>query len=176
MLRGCVCLYICVKMLIMEQVVESKGISARAYAVCEGIKTGLSVKKAALKFGGYEPQFYKELYENPALEELYLRARATRAHAHFEAIAELKDDLRAGVIDSNIARVELAAIQWQAGKEKPKVYGEKQIPDVQVNISLAGALDAAIALRDAVPVISAPEVIEAEVIPDKRSRIAESLL
>ncbi len=174
MLRVCVCLYICVKMLIMEQVVESKGISARAYAVCEGIKTGLSVKKAALKINWYEAEFFKELYENEPLEALYLRARANRSHAHFESVAELKDDLDTGLLASDVARVKLAAIQWQAGKEKPKVYGEKQQHEVTVQLSL---IDLVKQSMDApLPAIASPEVIEAEIVPDKRARIAESLL
>ncbi len=163
-------------MLIMERVIESKGISAKAFAVLEGIKEGLSVKKSAMRAGWQDGYFYKEMYDNPILEKSYLRARENRSHSHYESVSQICEDMRFGVIDSAIARVELEATKWMASMGNRRIYAEKQIPDVQVNISLAGALDAAIALRDAVPVISAPEVIEAEIVPDKRAKIAESLL
>ncbi len=159
----------------MEQVIDNKGISDRARAVCDGITGGLSVKKAALAIGWQEVEFFKQLYDNPPLEAMYYRARENRAHSHFEEVSQLKEDMTQGRLDPNAARVLLSAIQWQAGKEKPRVYGEKQQHEISVQLSLADLVRQSV--EAPLPVISAPEVIDAEIVPvDTRQRIRDSLL
>lgn len=58
------------------------------------------------------------------LRAQYARAREVRADARFERIDCVIDDMRNKVIDAQQARVEIDAIKWQSGREKPKVYGE----------------------------------------------------
>lgn len=66
----------------------------------------------------------KETEEFDAFRAQYARAREIRADARFERIDCVLTDMRAGVVDAQQARVEIDAIKWQAGREKPKVYGD----------------------------------------------------
>ena len=68
---------------------------------------------------------YKWLADVRPFAENYARARQTRADTRFDRLDQVIADMRAGVIDANQARVEMDAIKWQAGKEKPKAYGDR---------------------------------------------------
>jgi hypothetical protein len=56
---------------------------------------------------------------------LYARAREIRADARFERVDQVIEDMRAGVVDAQQARVEIDAIKWQAAKEAPSRYGDR---------------------------------------------------
>ena len=47
------------------------------------------------------------------------------ANAQAEALEKTIDDMRAGVIDAQMARVEIDARKWFASKFLPKQYGDK---------------------------------------------------
>jgi hypothetical protein len=100
-------------------------ISEKAQAVCDLIPLGRSVLSACKEVEWSHDSFFKELKKSPALADEYARARAARADARFESVDQIKDELREGKIDHHQARVIIDAIKWQAGKEKPKVYGDK---------------------------------------------------
>lgn len=59
-----------------------------------------------------------------AFRQQYARAREIRADARFERIDDVIDDMRAKKVDAQMARVEIDAIKWQAGKENGRRYGE----------------------------------------------------
>lgn len=99
-------------------------IKGQATEICQSIIEGSSVKKAADKIGISEALYFKWLSLFPELHEDYARARAFRADSRFERIDNVLQDLRDGIIDTNMARVEIDTIKWQAGKEKAKVYGD----------------------------------------------------
>ena len=66
----------------------------------------------------------KDGAEFDSFRQQYARSREIRADARFERIDCVLVDMRAGTIDAQQARVEIDAIKWQAGREKPKVYGD----------------------------------------------------
>lgn len=66
----------------------------------------------------------KWMRENPAFGEDYAHAREARADSRQDRIDEIGAKLERGEIDSNTARVLVDIEKWQAGKEKPKSYGE----------------------------------------------------
>jgi hypothetical protein len=84
----------------------------------------------------------------------YARAREHRADARSDRIDAICEDLRAGKIDPNTARVLADCEKWQAGREKPAVYGDR----VETRVTGAGGgplqIEAAAAVRallDALP-------------------------
>jgi len=68
---------------------------------------------------------YEWFRKHESFSTNYVRAREDRADYRFDRVDEVIKDLRADVIDASQARVELDAIKWQTGKEKPKQYGDK---------------------------------------------------
>src|SRR5699024_4603638 len=55
----------------------------------------------------------------------YAKALSALAHAQAEALEQAIDDMRSGVIDAQMARVEIDARQWFASKFLPKQYGDR---------------------------------------------------
>ena len=67
---------------------------------------------------------YVWLDEDKEFSDNYARAREIRADLRVEKIEDIIQDMRTGVIDHQMARVEIDSIKWQAGKEKPRDYGD----------------------------------------------------
>ena len=70
----------------------------------------------------------------PSFSDDYMRARDDRGDLRNDKIDEIRDNMLAGLIDFNTARVAIDTLKWQAGKEAPKRYGER--------LELAGDKDA----------------------------------
>lgn len=68
---------------------------------------------------------YKWLDEKEGFSNNYIRAKEQRADGRFDRIDQVILDMRNREIDPQMARVEIDAIKWQAGKENEK-YGDKQ--------------------------------------------------
>lgn len=68
---------------------------------------------------------YQWLSKHKEFADNYARAREIRAYRRNEDIDEIMADMKAGDVDAAQARVMLDAIKWQAGKEAPKVFGDK---------------------------------------------------
>ncbi len=68
---------------------------------------------------------YKWMREQPAFADNYARSREDRADWRSDRIDNYIKMMMAGEIDSNQCRVAIDAEKWQAGKEKPKRYGDK---------------------------------------------------
>jgi hypothetical protein len=87
----------------------------------------------------------KWMRENPTFNEDYTRAREARADSRQDRIDEIGAKLERGEIDANTARVLVDIEKWQAGKEKPKSYGEK----IDVNATVTGDIRIVIGGADA---------------------------
>jgi len=55
----------------------------------------------------------------------YARAREVQADSTYEEIQEVEVEVRAGIIDAQVARVLIDSKKWRAGRMKPKIYGDK---------------------------------------------------
>ena len=75
------------------------------------------------------------------------RAKCVQAEAIEQKLMNIQQDVMAGLIAPDAARVAVSLLQWRAAKKNPKVYGDKTIlsndPDNPVT-SLALRLDTAI--------------------------------
>lgn len=90
----------------------------------------------------------------PARCEQYTRAQAIRTEVRVENLAVVAGDTTR---DAQCRRVEMDAIKWIAGKEKPKKYGDR----LQIDANIAGATKEQ---RDAA-VKTATGVLPAEALP-----------
>lgn len=103
--------------------------------ICGLISQGYSVHKISQKPEMPCPaSIFNWLTDHKDFLDKYMRAREERTNARFEKIDSVIDDLREGIIDHKIARVEIDAIKWQLGKEAPLKYGDR--------VTLAGDRDA----------------------------------
>lgn len=72
-----------------------------------------------------ESTAYAWLAKHSEFSEKYARARAIRAFRRAEQVDQVREDMRSGLIDAQVARVEIDAIKWQTGKENPKAFGDR---------------------------------------------------
>jgi hypothetical protein len=62
---------------------------------------------------------------HPEFQHEYARAREHRADARADRIDEIAEELRTGKLDASTARTLFDVERWQAGREKPAVYGDR---------------------------------------------------
>lgn len=101
----------------------SQEVAAR---ICDEVANGSNLNRiCAREDFPSRTTVYVWFQQHPSFADNYARSRETRGDGRFDKIDDVVDDMRAGTIDSNTARVQIDAIKWQAGKEKPKAYGDK---------------------------------------------------
>lgn len=131
--------------------------------ICRRVADGENLRRlSALPAFPSRDTIYNWLNSEKSFADQYARARELRADSRNEEIDEIRQKLTNGQISSDVARVAIDSLRWQAGKEKPKVYGErmtlagdKENP-LQV---LALRLDAAIQEAET---LQLPAVVEGE--------------
>ena len=103
--------------------------------ICAAIALGTNLNRLC-ESEDYPDQatVYRWMLKEPAFCEKYARARQARADVRSDRSDALREDLLAGRIDPNQARVAFDIERWQAGKENPKRYGDK----VQQEVSGTG--------------------------------------
>lgn len=72
-----------------------------------------------------ESAIYLWLKDRPSFMEKYTRAREIRAFRRAESADQVTEDMRNGLIDASMARVELDKIKWQAGRENSRAFSDK---------------------------------------------------
>lgn len=70
--------------------------------------------------------------EDPAFYEQYARAREAQADYYADEITEIADK----ATDANLARLQIDARKWAAGKLKPKTYGDRLQLDGDMRVNL----------------------------------------
>lgn len=76
------------------------------------------------------------LRENNSFATKCARARDEQADFTFDRHQDIIEDMFAGTIQTDQARVALSALQWRAAKLAPKKYGDKQTIDHEGSISV----------------------------------------
>lgn len=105
--------------------------------VCRGVVAGLSVAKCCAMPGmPSKDTVFQWLMDDAEFSDQYARARERRADARAERIDDLCDDVKAGTLKPDAARVIIDAEKWQAGKENSKRYGDKLTLDGDMNLKL----------------------------------------
>lgn len=83
-----------------------------------------------------EGTVYGWMKAHAAFAEEYARARAIRAYRRAEDIDEVVQEVRDGKLEPNAGRVAIDAMKWQAGKEAPRVFGERIAHEHQGTLTL----------------------------------------
>lgn len=105
-----------------------------ARKICEQIADGSNLSKlCALDEYPTRTTVYSWFRAHPTFLNDYACARETRGEGRGEEVDAIKQQLANGDIDYNVARTLLDAVKWQAGKECPKLYGDRTT-SVQVNV------------------------------------------
>jgi len=100
--------------------------------ICEHVADGLSIRKALKQSDKYPSwaTFRKWKFENAELLTQYTRAREDRADTKDDKIDDILEQLMAGEIDPQTAKVLIDTLKWQMGKENKNVYGDSSKVDV----------------------------------------------
>lgn len=98
--------------------------------VIELIEAGES-ERSACEAAGINRGTFRTTALRLGVADQYARALSALAHAQAEALEKTIDDMRAGTIDAQMARVEIDARKWFASKFLPKQYGDKLETTVQ---------------------------------------------
>lgn len=93
-------------------------------AVIELMEAGESERSACETVGINRGTFRSAALRHSAADH-YARGLTALANAQAEALEKTIDDMRAGTIDAQMARVEIDARKWFASKFLPKQYGDK---------------------------------------------------
>lgn len=101
-----------------------------ANTICDLVAEGQNLHRIG-KLDGFPPRWRIDewLEENEGFAAKYARAREARSDWRAARIDEITSRLLEGEIDPGAARVAIDAEKWQAGKEKPKVYGDKIVQE-----------------------------------------------
>lgn len=92
--------------------------------VIELIESGIS-ERAACREVGVNRMTFRTTALKSNVEDQYARALEALAADQIEKMEQTIEDMRKGVVDSNMARVELDTRKWFASKLLPKRYGDK---------------------------------------------------
>jgi hypothetical protein len=82
-------------------------------------------ERAACKAGGISRSTFRSAVLREKVADHYARALEGLALDQVEKLEAAIDDMRSGVIDYQVARVEIDARKWFASKLLPKRFGEK---------------------------------------------------
>lgn len=96
----------------------------KVMAILERIESGESERAACEAVGMNRMTFRSRALKLGAASQ-YAASLSSLAHAQAEKLEQAIDDMRAGVIDAQMARVEIDARKWFASKFLPKRYGDK---------------------------------------------------
>ena len=122
---------------------ERKQIYAK---ICRGIAGGSSIGKMLRSDDSLPSRdtVFNWLYEDKEFADQYARARSGRADARAERIDDLCDEVKAGTLDPQAARLIIDTEKWQAGKENAKRYGERRVvqgDDEAPPVRVSGSID-----------------------------------
>jgi hypothetical protein len=129
--------------------------------ICRALASGAKTMREACATAEGLPSrttVFEWLYEDPDFADQYARARMARADVRADDIDEITQQTLEGTLDPAAARVVIEAKKWQAGKEKPKVYGDRHfveadlrhsVPDESVEAQIAQLLGKAGAIGPA---------------------------
>ena len=109
-------------------------------AICERIAQGESLTAVCSSEDmPARTTVYRWIEENEEFRDAYARAREDQAHSFFDEVTDISMKVASGEMDPQSARVIIDARKWQAGKLRPKVYGDKTITE-NTNINLRPSL------------------------------------
>ena len=98
---------------------------AKVQNVLDLVGEGMSVMQACARAGLARSVFLKYVSRDE-----YARARDAQADAHFDEMADLEEQCRAGILDPQAFRALLDSRKWRLARMRPKIYGDKSAVDL----------------------------------------------
>lgn len=98
----------------------AKSNAVKIRTALELISGGQSVRKACEAAGIARTVFLENVDGDQ-----YARAREAQADAHFDEMAELEAECRAGTLDPQAFRALLDSRKWRLARMRPRVYGDR---------------------------------------------------
>lgn len=116
---------------------------------CDGLRSGLSIRKIE-KLEGMPKigDVYQWLKTNETFAKLYASARDDQAETLADDILNIADDES---IEPEHKRIMVDSRKWIAAKLKPKKYGDRQIVDQNVTVSLVDLVTASMKTVEQLP-------------------------
>ena len=121
------------------------------------VSHGLSIQEYAKTRDVPYKRMMARIKDDEALSKGLAEAKHARAWGYFEDVDRVTDLVEDGKIDPNAGRVVLQSRQWQAKMMDRNTFGDRQQVDMKVQ-------DVTQEHLDAVRRMSAPEVVEGEVV------------
>lgn len=106
---------------IQEYILEQLAIGRSLVSICKEPGTPSYVLVSTWR--NEDEEFFKK----------YTRAREDQADYIADEISDIADN----ATDANLARLQIDARKWKAGKLKPKVYGDRLNLDADVNLNIS---------------------------------------
>jgi predicted transcriptional regulator len=103
-------------------------------ALCEKIGEGMTTAEIA-KAAGVSRPILSAFLNRAEHADSYRRARETRAANHAERIEQLANEVEAGTIDTNAARVSIDARKWVASRLDAGRWGDSKAPLVNIQLT-----------------------------------------
>lgn len=88
------------------------------------MERGLSERQACMAVS-VNPSSFRQAVARNTINTQYARALEVQAIAQIESIEQTLQDMRDGIVDPQMARVEIDTRKWLASKLLPKKYGDK---------------------------------------------------
>jgi hypothetical protein len=143
--------------------------------VLDLISQGYTETQACDDVGVTVTTFKKYVKSDPELAEMYEEAVYNGHDAMVDALVNIDNHKVHGQSDPKMARVISDNIKWVVGKRDVKRFGERVQVDhnVSVDLVITSALDRA---RQRTLALSAPDVIEGEIVPEDDAELLRQLL
>ena len=127
--------------------------------ICAKVAAGQDVKSVCAEAGISLGTLHLWREVHPAFLESYTRARARSGESAESDVQVVLNDLKAGRIDPNAARVLLDGLRWLAGKRAPRTHGDRV--EVEHSGSVQGMGAVQITISPATPLAPAmPAVLD----------------
>ena len=130
---------------------------ATADKVCDLIAAGKSLREIETDTSVSRQRVLRQVAKDASFADQYSRAMELRTHALVDGFVDLREQLLAGKITPDQARVAADLIKWPASKLLAKVYGDRvEIDVVSINITDAIERRQAQLIEQPVPLLPAP--------------------
>lgn len=113
-----------------------------AAVICERISLGEGLTEICAAPGMPSvPTVYRWIQEREGFRAMHARAELLKADALFDAIGDIREQVRNGTRDASDARIIIDALKWQAARLAPHKYGDRTQRDANAGDTLVDALE-----------------------------------
>lgn len=105
----------------------SKLSAADKEAVADAVAEGDSLRVVAVSLGLERKAIWRAMEDDEDFRATIARAREIAGEAHADRANEIIGKVERGELDPNAGRVVLGGLQWQAAKQAPRRFSDRQV-------------------------------------------------